>query len=124
MRISDWSSDVCSSDLRLVDRAEGEMVILRLQPREQIARNGRQSAREPTGAVGGKLKAQEIAEHGRHGGSSESDQCSYYVLSGCASRIVPARACLAWPENTRYDLSVSPRSEEHTSELQSLMRNS
>src|SRR3546814_11946568 len=98
---------------RLVDRAEGEMVISRLQPREQIARNGRQSAREPTGAVGGKLKAQEIAEHGRHGGSSESDQCSYYVLSGCASRIVPARACLAWPENTRYDLLVSPdRSEE------------
>src|SRR3546814_16493498 len=50
---------------RLVDRAEGEMVILRLQPREQIARNGRQSAREPPGAVGGTLKAQEKTENGR-----------------------------------------------------------
>src|SRR3546814_8164279 len=87
---------------RLVDRAEGEMIILRLQPREQIARNRRQLAREPAGTVGGKLKAQEIAEHGRHGGSSESDQCSYYVLRDDASRIV--------------------RTEEHTSELQSLMR--
>src|SRR3546814_16969660 len=79
---------------RLVDRAEGEMIILRLQPREQIARNRRQLAREPAGTVGGKLKAQEIAEHGRHGGSSESDQCSYYVLRDDESRIVTARVRL------------------------------
>src|SRR3546814_4276450 len=129
MRISDWSSDVCSSDLefgpgiaaddaaegddggggqagfegvrdalpqegmrnhRLVDRAEGEMIILRLQPREQIARNGRQLAREPTGTVGGKQKAQEIAENGRLGGYSESDHCSYFVLNADVRRIVRA----------------------------------
>src|SRR3546814_17477962 len=41
---------------RLVDRAEGEMVMLWLQPREQIARNGRQQAAEIGRAAGGDKK--------------------------------------------------------------------
>src|SRR3546814_18717594 len=119
MRISDWSSDVCSSDLefgpgiaaddaaegddggggqagfegvrdalpqegmrnhRLVDRAEGEMLILRLQPRDQIARNGRQLTRTPTSHARRKLTDQAQAQTWGHRGPSHSTPYSHYVL--------------------------------------------
>src|SRR3546814_7667493 len=85
MRISDWNSDVCSSDLPLpagVDGALGEQIPVDGKP-AQIDRRAEPAARDADGP-------------GRDAQGSES---------GDAGR---------W--------SAGFRSEEHTSELQSLMR--
>src|SRR3546814_6471517 len=106
MRISDWSSDVCSSDLR---RSNGDIV-----PTSECSSRG--VAITPTNET-----------------SARYGSCSY-------SRVNPA-SWSAWsstcsPNATRtrtYDCRRSDgtivpdgecRSEEHTSELQSLMRSS
>src|SRR3546814_3323935 len=90
MRISDWSSDVCSSDLAGIGRGAG-------QPTDD----------EPVG------KCTDYARTGQHDGRDDRHllrQLSRPSDSGHAGyrRHVRRRAWL--------------RSEEHTSELQSLMR--
>src|SRR3546814_7431782 len=87
MRISDWSSDVCSSDLRRSTR---------YSLRFRIARRRSRSVRASTRAT----------TWGRSFLTSNSTAC--WVSSNRASRKVLA--------------SLRVRSEEHTSELQSLMR--
>src|SRR3546814_4523247 len=97
MRISDWSSDVCSSDLLFADSVEaksGERPI-----RAVIFSH---SHSDHFGGVGGIVTPEQVAkEHIRiiapHGFSEEAT--AENVLAGGAMR-----------------------SEEHTSELQSLMR--
>src|SRR3546814_2583752 len=88
MRISDWSSDVCSSDLGCAKT-----------PRRSGLRQGHREAQLPstkrmTGAIRGHARAASIARN-RQGPGVHSDQ----------------------PRG-------GTRSEEHTSELQSLMRSS
>src|SRR3546814_2267791 len=96
MRISDWSSDVCSSDLRTVER---EKIALDrtgvIHGRAAPVR--RRSVGESTKMGCGIVRIPPIA----------SPQAAKFVLSMtvCSARRVP-----------------SCRSEEHTSELQSLMR--
>src|SRR3546814_6933134 len=93
MRISDWSSDVCSSDLATPARSPGS----RGYPRCTSARSRLQPSRDrplQCGNPGCSLRAS-----GRRGRSRAAS--------------TPASAP-----------STSRRSEEHTSELQSLMRNS
>src|SRR3546814_8124576 len=92
MRISDWSSDVCSSDLHLVAGAVvlvpvGEVLQFRLLQRAGDALGGH------------------IDPAGR--------SCSVRKRSGC---VVITRVVNPEP------YSAISRSEEHTSELQSLMR--
>src|SRR3546814_4161569 len=107
MRISDWSSDVCSSDL--------------CRPRpglldHQVADTDR------------------IGSHGRNRqGQGDEDgwqDCFHDLLParmgewGCSARRGASFAC-SWPSSRkafRVTITVAPRSEEHTSELQSLMR--
>src|SRR3546814_4989361 len=55
MRISDWSSDVCSSDLRRLDRGRG---------RRDIAERTRHAARRSAGAVAGLQRALLAADDG------------------------------------------------------------
>src|SRR3546814_9734893 len=89
MRISDWSSDVCSSDLpiyadintRLVDAG----ILPELQPALKPAERTRPLAAKPVPDGAPEARPEE-------------------------------------PDSTRHDAET--RSEEHTSELQSLMRNS
>src|SRR3546814_6526838 len=90
MRISDWSSDVCSSDLGGAGRPQ--------------SRHGATRSPEPPGVVGCRAGAalspgarRAHAVEGRHRGR-------------CRGRRSPTRH------------SYRLRSEEHTSELQSLMR--
>src|SRR3546814_1154060 len=111
MRISDWSSDVCSSDLLappdLNDRRAAVLGNRNLQAAlalvdESLARHQvvRLTAVHPSRAAAGKAVDKQAAS-------------SAGVQSG-AARAAP-------------DLHLRrevPRSEEHTSELQSLMRNS
>src|SRR3546814_3595249 len=101
MRISDWSSDVCSSDLDVIDAEQQEVLLRQL-------------------AVG------DLLVH----------FCPSTSCSGLApSTILPAPALLILIVRTSGSTTwrlrstcsnprsrVAPRSEEHTSELQSLMR--
>src|SRR3546814_7479231 len=87
MRISDWSSDVCSSDLKplapIVDRRAT------CDPQPDAARRARRHCRRPV-----RDSAEDI---------NDPAHCSS-IISVC------------------YGPFVGSRSEEHTSELQSLMR--
>src|SRR3546814_3668131 len=86
MRISDWSSDVCSSDLRFSSHPPDA------QPRSQPSRHRNSSA--PT---------------------------AHRIRSRCAERAPRYKV----DRNDLHDPRPRPpalRSEEHTSELQSLMR--
>src|SRR3546814_10349312 len=79
MRISDWSSDVCSSDLRRRERPGARLLVLR-------------------SPVGGEVAIEvEALQRG-----SDLDHHAVVIADG----------------------PFGKRSEEHTSELQSLMRNS
>src|SRR3546814_6552087 len=90
MRISDWSSDVCSSDLmdvvfRIFDDGVGFRYVLPEQPNLQTAHI-----------------ADELTEFAVAG-----DGTAWWIPGG---------------EWNRYEYLYNKRSEEHTSELQSLMR--
>src|SRR3546814_4220171 len=91
MRISDWSSDVCSSDLQRL-RGAGA-----LQTVGDLVRNEGQQLL----VAGGVFGAVVIALYGQHA------QCAFTA----DQRHAEPAAGIAWR-----------RSEEHTSELQSLMR--
>src|SRR3546814_2832063 len=103
MRISDWSSDVCSSDLPLnyalglarAARAAGATIHEQSPALEIVRTNGKPGVRTPKGSV----------------------RADYLVLAcnGHLGNLEPRIAPAIMPIN---------RSEEHTSELQSLMRHS
>src|SRR3546814_4897532 len=98
MRISDWSSDVCSSDLR---------------PHKDRRKSTSTTPCDPSASYGG---TRDAAKSPRNAGG----RCARKNHSG--SRIWH-RDQVA-PPDTRHRRRVSThdRSEEHTSELQSLMR--
>src|SRR3546814_2179186 len=91
IRISDWSSDVCSSDL-------GEH---RADPRRRLRRRQR--------AV--------VRQRGRHAGGLWNR-----ARQGGGRRLPRPREVSRAPDRRRVPLHTHRRSEEHTSELQSLMR--
>src|SRR3546814_1070683 len=128
MRISDWSSDVCSSDLGAVDvelrrvdpaqrrvQAEAGLAVILALPRPQRAQH-----------LGGEgfvdlvqvevLQAQPVAlQHLRHGDGRRHQQAF-------AVDEVDRRG-LRVADVAQHLVAVrGRRSEEHTSELQSLMR--
>src|SRR3546814_6293152 len=105
MRISDWSSDVCSSDLdrRLGGRHGTHVVeaLLREHLRDLLAAPRHREAR-PLGCVVGALQPAHALEQ--------------QAIAGDLHR-------LAGPQVGHHlGLPHRDRSEEHTSELQSLMR--
>src|SRR3546814_7074574 len=107
MRISDWSSDVCSSDLW--HQGSGW---------RRRRRNGRQQTRRDSGWQGRKPQ----------------DRTAGCRLSGLGvlGKADAEAGALAWPaghgngaaQHLGDQIIGNMRSEEHTSELQSLMRNS
>src|SRR3546814_7083123 len=101
MRISDWSSDVCSSDLGLPRRAHrclvGRVACIRLRRRPEID----DRLRERQFALRGAEPL--VSFPGRHRLQGRGGIGQAHVLVGETQQ---------------------PRSEEHTSELQSLMRTS
>src|SRR3546814_1278774 len=102
MRISDWSSDVCSSDLRRGERAAGA------QGRRE-GRLGRRAGRQAAQRSQGDLMSTLIvAEHDNT------------ALKPATLNAVTAAGQL--PGETHILIAGAGRSEEHTSELQSLMR--
>src|SRR3546814_5712026 len=105
MRISDWSSDVCSSDLSDDLAALSYRII---------------------GVSGGIYAAQSIAFEVPERGSRiiEGWNKVQNRLSGMADEEIQQRAARAIAGLPAFLERMSARSEEHTSELQSLMRNS
>src|SRR3546814_1459244 len=97
MRISDWSSDVCSSDLRVAFVDVHQRVVLLRQRGDLVERGDEAVHREH--AVGG--------DHDRAG--------------AIRARLLQL---LFQVRHVAVGVAVAPglRSEEHTSELQSLMR--
>src|SRR3546814_8060688 len=124
MRISDWSSDVCSSDLTA---PRFRLTTIRSRPERRLPRR----------------HAPRAASRRRQGGGRQMlTRRSFFILGGpvalAAALFGPAglRGALAhhgwrWAEDGNFELTgiietvqLGNRSEEHTSELQSLMRNS
>src|SRR3546814_4052965 len=101
MRISDWSSDVCSSDLIDAEAREGAFVAAKLDP-----------VQPDVGDDARRVEFQEaaLARRGRAKGAAIPAHAAIGV-----DRRVAGRARIAEPVPRM-------RSEEHTSELQSLMR--
>src|SRR3546814_6581607 len=105
MRISDWSSDVCSSDLiARYHRAPG----LRVHPQRGRVRNrvvlGGHHAKLHHPAVHGVVQPVGVGQHGE----------------AATAPVVAPRVL----DDEAFARVADDRSEEHTSELQSLMRNS
>src|SRR3546814_6760972 len=123
MRISDWSSDVCSSDLDRTGEAEA-VEHGRVQFVDDLAQV----------AVGGGHQAADRAqafEHGRVGGGELDDAQAGgdrgHVLADLVVQLrtdAPAFVFLQRGHAVGGAGKLGARSEEHTSELQSLMRNS
>src|SRR3546814_5818287 len=102
MRISDWSSDVCSSDLDSLVRYIGEQLTAHGVPGEYLA------LQLPEAKVFTHLKAaQEFA-----------------AAIGKLDCRIPLEQFGAGLDSFQLLAHLKPRSEEHTSELQSLMRSS
>src|SRR3546814_9801149 len=108
MRISDWSSDVCSSDLR-----PGRPVLARLltddramgaQPRQTLA------------VAGGELNAMDPGGRGQPVGDGRNQPLQPFSRERGQGDHIVAAICF------RHQRGAPIRSEEHTSELQSLMR--
>src|SRR3546814_8462149 len=115
MRISDWSSDVCSSDLPIIERGQGEDD--GAQPvatdRSLFEGIGDAAQRVRPGGVARPMLRQRPA---RRSPTGTRDNRSCGTFHEQMARRSPCRRCrsLGRPSD--------PRSEEHTSELQSLMR--
>src|SRR3546814_5005911 len=104
MRISDWSSDVCSSDLRT-----------RLQPWRR--RSGGTFAHDRGTRHPGPGKCKVHLPQGRL-----DQECRVHPTAADPTRTDHAGSAVVRPRSHRRQGTRSTRSEEHTSELQSLMR--
>src|SRR3546814_3997363 len=102
MRISDWSSDVCSSDLgRRTDRARGRPHLRKAL--DEIVKDSFRSAKGVRGP--GDIQHEAVGRIGR------DDR-----------RVAAQRPAGELLQRGAIGIRFGIRSEEHTSELQSLMR--
>src|SRR3546814_9009929 len=109
MRISDWSSDVCSSDL-----------VLRTH----------QALATPCQCCKGETSASDGASRDRTSGAANANTTqasrhqpeSHSICVG--NGMTMSISTPVTPGPTALDSTIADRSEEHTSELQSLMRTS
>src|SRR3546814_10658448 len=109
MRISDWSSDVCSSDLGNVDGINGDDDILHGGGEDDVMYGG----------GGNDTLYGDAGNDTMYGGAGDDvfyvTEAGDVVYGGAGTDTVYATVGI--------DLANFDRSEEHTSELQSLMRN-
>src|SRR3546814_9184962 len=104
MRISDWSSDVCSSDLRVISSSRPEEWTGMKTTRKRYSAEFK--AKVAMEAIRGELTLAELAvKHGIH----------HTMIGAWKRQAMEGMASL-------FDGGDQTRSEEHTSELQSLMR--
>src|SRR3546814_5302499 len=109
MRISDWSSDVCSSDLQII-RLSHDFTTGHLYP----SANRSAGERITLIAVGGYGRG-EMAPHS----DIDIGFLTPFKQTSWTEQVIEAQLYTLWD----LGLKVGNRSEEHTSELQSQMRN-
>src|SRR3546814_1571118 len=128
MRISDWSSDVCSSDLTSPtnrDRASDGSSKILAQAASTLSLGG--SDRKPTGnSMTRKIQAKapegKLSRTSSRRFSMVAKLCKAHSrTSGKSDSCLPSSCQRLSTADTRNS-SARIRSEEHTSELQSLMR--
>src|SRR3546814_8781765 len=117
MRISDWSSDLCSSDLRADDQ-HGNAGRRSEQHRRDVIDAGKRPDAEEQGVDDHRRAHPE--QH--HAAQQRADKENLPAGAGMRQQHVPQRHRLAAFERPAF--VIETRSEEHTSELTSLMRNS
>src|SRR3546814_7808970 len=112
MRISDWSSDVCSSDLVLssIRRGVGNGNRIVRVGRRSLQERGRRCAVVP--GLDLLASPRPLSQRVRHQGRNAAWSAPGLVLS------IPDLHCC----RSAWRMYARERSEEHTSELQSLMR--
>src|SRR3546814_5773499 len=110
MRISDWSSDVCSSDLMLADMLIRDDLP---EPARRALELRQEAAKTSTAKIEAMLSRR--SADGRMRGSLQ--------YHGAGTGRWPGRGAQL-PNLPRSSTEKHDRSEEHTSELQSLMRTS
>src|SRR3546814_1439600 len=113
MRISDWSSDGCSSDLRQGRRFRRLGTGGEQRQQDNGAEPAQQRRHHYTGAVG--AAGAEVAIRVQFGSREPVSRAKVHTSETSST-------LLAWPPTTWS--WASRRSEEHTSELQLLMRSS
>src|SRR3546814_7934105 len=125
MRISDWSSDVCSSDLRrsysAPGRGQGNALSGRLRRiRAPESRTIGADGSRPRTASGGAREVaglcrpkQRTSQHCQASAIARKGACEDATHRCCVGRSQPV---------LRFSRSAGTRSEEHTFEPQSLMR--
>src|SRR3546814_1477451 len=123
MRISDWSSDVCSSDLGagLADRLDVQAVELETRA---VALHARQSRVDDI--VDARHRQRGLGDVGRQHDAPLRTRVEHPVLVARGQPRVQRQdlgvAVLAVFQRLMRIADLALRSEEHTSELQSLMR--
>src|SRR3546814_5162735 len=128
MRISDWSSDVCSSDLRLgaadVGGRHDQIERDRRLALDQIG-NAPITARRDGRDGWIPVEAEERHRRGQHAGAFVLRLVEHLPCRRCDNRMDDRRVGrteLVGGHHPPQRGGEWPRSEEHTSELQSLMR--
>src|SRR3546814_1418403 len=136
MRISDWSSDVCSSDLVIAPGAQGATVdtitVTLTDRKEYKARVVGRDAKSDLAVL--KIEASDLpyVKFGDSGDARVGDWViaignpfgiGSSVTAGIISAVHRTTELGGYDHFIQTDASIN-RSEEHTSELQSLMRNS
>src|SRR3546814_8719924 len=110
MRISDWSSDVCSSDLIVLCQALAKSCTA---PARSFSRRVRPVGQAPYQCGGSARKEATVFQ------GSRTTTMKRVPGSRAKSGAAPAAA-----QELSFTIVFRGRSEEHTSELQSLMRSS
>src|SRR3546814_9658378 len=110
MRISDWSSDVCSSDLLIVGRSSSS----RFAPFRRKSTDRSTDRESAEGLHGDRHEISRPTARSVRRGICRSSEMALNKLS---ARKVETLSKPGW-----YNDGGGLRSEEHTSELQSLMR--
>src|SRR3546814_6255970 len=119
MRISDWSSDVCSSDLFNSMFDVGQIEVLR---GPQGTLRGRAS---PSGSITVTTQKPDLYESGGYADLTRTNLDALNVNGAFNLPIIPEKLAIRIAGiDDRNEAGEISRSEEHTSELQSLMRNS
>src|SRR3546814_8901288 len=116
MRISDWSSDVCSSDLR---QRYDDGFKSGIYDRKTLDRRQHRNRRSDHAVA---IK-ERCCEHAQHDDTARTSLCLRPPADEREQRKATALALIVRPHDDG-DIFTAHRTEEHTSELTSLMRSS
>src|SRR3546814_7815981 len=129
MRISDWSSDVCSSDLYIIVKSDSPYKAISDLKGKTLALTSASSTSGnliPKVELGNQLKTKLSEFFGSTFYAGGHTAAQLAVLQGKADAAAVADVTLDWSvDSMKIDAKtfrILWRSEEHTSELQSLMR--